>query len=209
MIEYIDHMGDDLRIANAARVSFKKHHDKFEPGDSGLLKFLYKHNHWTPFAHPQITFRIKMPIFIARQWFKHMIGVTRNEVSRRYVTESPEMWSPTYWRRSNPDKKQGSIDEPIPQNSQMLELWSKHMKQSVEMYEMMLIADICPEQARASLPQAMYTEFYETASLAAYLRIISLRYKPDAQKEIQEYAEKLRLSLVPLFPETFKIIGEI
>lgn len=127
-IQLIDHMGDDLMVVNAARVSMAKESewDSYGPWDKerwigknlskrdcGLISYLAKHNHWTPFSHPQIQLRIKMPIFIARQWFKHMVGFTRNEVSRRYVDDAPEFYVPTEWRKRAENVKQGSSDETI------------------------------------------------------------------------------------------------
>ena len=114
--EYIDHLGTDLTVVNAARVSFSKEsevftcRDEVEKGsDEGLISYLAKHNHWTPFSHPQITMRETVPIFVARQRFKHMVGFTYNEVSRRYVDDTPEFFSPDVWRqRPDGSMKQGS-----------------------------------------------------------------------------------------------------
>lgn len=209
MIDVIGILGNDLTVVNAARVSFNKEVSQFENKDYRLIKFLLKHNHWTPFSHPQLTLRIKMPIFIARQWFKHMIGFSRNEVSRRYVDSEPEFFIPEYLRSKAADKKQGSLLEENPQSQQLLKLLGDTYKRTQSCYENMLACGVCAEQARMVLPQAMYTEFYETASLAGYLRLVGLRKSPDAQKEIQDYAEKIYLILLGAFSQTMKAVNEL
>jgi len=107
-VNYIDHMGTDLTVCNAARVSFDKHHDLLTSGDEKLIGYLAKHDHWTPFSHCTATFRIKAPIFVARQLFKHKVGLTENEISRRYVDSEPEFYIPEVWRGKAKNKKQGS-----------------------------------------------------------------------------------------------------
>ena len=107
-VNYIDHMGTDLTVCNAARVSFDKHHDLLTSGDEKLIGYLAKHDHWTPFSHCTATFRIKAPIFVARQLFKHKVGLSENEISRRYVDNVPEFYLPTVWRGKADNKKQGS-----------------------------------------------------------------------------------------------------
>ncbi len=145
--------------------------------------------HWTPFSHVQITLRLKMPIFVARQWFKHQIGFTRNEVSRRYVKSTPQMFLPQEFRKAADNVKQGSSDEVVTE-SLVREAVGAFYKISQELYEAMVEGDdkVCAEQARMVLPQAMYTEFYETGSLAAYARLIRQRTDSHAQREIQAYA---------------------
>ena len=107
-VEYIDKMGSDLTVVNAARVSYSKQAEKFEDRDEKLLKFLAIHNHWSPFAHASIQFRIKAPVFVARQLVKHQVGLVWNEVSRRYVDFPPELYAPTEWRGRPLNSKQGS-----------------------------------------------------------------------------------------------------
>lgn len=209
MIELIDHMGNDLTIVNSARVSFNKHKEDFDNSDKRLIKYLIKHNHWTPFSHPMVTFRIKMPIFIARQWFKHMVGITRNEVSRRYVSDDPGYFLPGEFRKIAKDKKQGSSDKVSEQSPQLREECKKLFKQCDRTYKMILACGIAPEQARIVLPQATLTEFYETGSLAAYMRLLSLRLDENAQKEIREYATQIAIKLKELFPVTFKVWEEL
>ena len=107
-VKLIDLLGSDLTVVNAARVSFDKHHEKFEDNDEGLIRYLANHGHWTPFGHPQLQFRISAPIFVARQLVKHQVGLVWNEISRRYVDTEPMFWLPIEWRERATDKKQGS-----------------------------------------------------------------------------------------------------
>lgn len=198
--ELIDKMGDDTRVANAARVSFAKEVEQFNDKDVKLIKYLANHNHWTPFSHVMITMRETVPIFVARQRFKHVVGFTYNEVSRRYVDDAPEFYSPDTWRGAAENKKQGSSDE-------VIELWTKRGLVSIEgsslqgsyeilvsyakkVYLDMIAEGVAPEQARMVLPQSMYTSYYVTGSLAAWARAYKLRSDPHAQKEIQDLAEQ-------------------
>ena len=202
-VEIITHMGTDLTVVNAARVSMGKVKQEMGEGDKKLIQYLATHGHWTPFSQPQIQMRIKMPIFVARQWFKHQTGFTRNEISRRYVDDTPEFYSPTYWRLRAANVKQGSSNEvvfnnrPDPDNL----YW-----QAIQTYQHLLEQDVAPEMARMVLPQSMYTEFVETASLAAYARLVKLRLDPHAQMEIRQYAEVVSRLIEPLYPESWKAL---
>ena len=186
-------MGSDLSIVNAARVSFAKVHKKFdEKSDTGLINYLAKHNHWSPFGHESMQFYIKAPVFVARQLVKHQVGLTWNEVSRRYVDTEVEFYEPTEWRLAAENKKQGSSEETVEYNIFLAHKFAK------QCYENMLNMGIAPEMARMVLPQSMYTEWYWSGTLYAFARICNLRCKPDAQKETQnvgwgidKYARKL------------------
>lgn len=203
-VELIYHMGNDLMVVNAARVSFAKVSLKFKETDKGLIHYLAKHNHWTPFGHPQLQFRIKMPIFIAREWYRHNVGIVRNEVSRRYVDCTPELYIPKEWRKRNPDKKQGSLEEFVPDINGLRFYGEQQQWDSLKAYECLLEMGVAPEMARMVLPQSMYTEFIETASLYAYARICGLRIAPDAQKETRKYAEAISEQIAPLYPVSWK-----
>ena len=120
-VELLETFGDDLTVVNAARVSFDKTSTEFNEKDGGLIRYLAKHEHVSPFFHPQIRFRIKMPIFVAREWFRHTIGFARNEVSRRYVDTPPEIWIPTEFRERDPKIKQGSMSTLISNNEEISE----------------------------------------------------------------------------------------
>jgi thymidylate synthase (FAD) len=202
-VELLDVFGDDLTVVNAARVSFAKESHEMTAGDAKLVKYLAEHNHVTPFFHPQARFRLKMPIFVAREWFRHQIGFARNEVSRRYVDSDPEFWMPDELRERDSNKKQGSKDTKIQYNGHCLVKMKSHNDASLELYHYLLENKVCPEQARAVLPQSMMTEFIETGSLAAYARLYKLRTDPTAQREIQELAGQVGDLLAVKFPTSW------
>ncbi len=208
MIELLHVMGDDLMVVNAARVSFAKESTEFKEQDGKLINYLAKHNHISPFFHPQIQFRIKMPIFVAREWYRHQIGFSRNEVSRRYVSDTPECWDPTAdeFRAKDEKVKQGSKDEPVELADTAKNLYATSTRISLEAYDELLKLGVAPEIARTVLPQSMYTEFIETGSLAAYARLFKLRTSPDAQREIQKYARELGKLLEEKFPVSWKAL---
>jgi thymidylate synthase (FAD) len=199
-VELLDVFGDDLTVVNAARVSFAKESTEMSPGDTKLIKYLADHNHVTPFFHPQARFRLKMPIFVAREWFRHQIGFARNEVSRRYVDSDPEFWMPDTLRERDSNKKQGSKETPIQYNGHCLAKMGNHNESTLKLYKELMEFGVCPEQARAVLPQSMMTEFIETGSLAAYARLYKLRTDPTAQREIQELAGQVGDLLATRFP---------
>ena len=199
-VELLETFGSDLTVVNAARVSFNKESEEFNEKDAKLIKYLASHNHTSPFFHPQIRFRLKMPIFIAREWFRHTVGFARNEVSRRYVDYTPTVWVPTQFRARDPNLKQGSKDEFIEMNELMCDIYTKTVGLSIDAYKSLIEANVAPEMARAVLPQSMYTEFIETGSIAAYARLCGLRLDPSAQKEIQEYAKAVSDLLESKFP---------
>lgn len=205
-IKLIDKMGSDLTVVNAARVSFNKRKDSFDDSDEKLINFLAKHNHWTPFSQCQLQFHVKMPIFVARQHFKSSIGLTRNEVSRRYVKNDPEFWIPNVLRKSAENVKQGSSLESVENNDSLIAEMKKHYDSCNELYEKLLSNGVCAELARVILPQSMMTEFIETGSLSAYARIYGLRAEKTAQMEIQEYAKGYGKIICELFPNSWKAL---
>lgn len=207
-VELQDTFGSDLTVVNAARVSFAKEVNEFKEGDKKLINYLVKHNHISPFFHPQIRFRLKMPIFVAREWFRHTIGFSRNEVSRRYVDDEPEIFIPEELRARDSNKKQGSKDSSIENNDEMVQKIRDFSNQSLELYNELLSKQVAPEVARGVLPQNMYTEFIETASLYAYMRLCKLRLDPQAQKEIREYATLISKLLEHKFPASMKAFFE-
>lgn len=201
-VELIHSMGDDLMVVNAARVSFRKESKSFTSGDAKLIQYLAKHEHISPFFHPQIQFRIKMPIFVAREWYRHQIGFSRNEVSRRYVDSPPECYIPAEEdiRARDPKLKQGSKSEAVENSDVFQNVIKNGVEHSVSVYNSLLQNNVAPEIARMILPQSMYTEFIETGSLAAYARLYKLRTSPDAQREIQLYAQAVGDMLSQKFP---------
>jgi thymidylate synthase (FAD) len=202
-VELIDHMGSDLSIVNAARVSFAKLHEEFdEKSDTRLINYLAKHNHWSPFGHASMQFHIKAPVFVARQLVKHQIGLTWNEVSRRYVDTEVEFYEPTEWRLAAENKKQGSSEETVKYNLAPAHRFAK------ECYENMLNMGIAPEMARMVLPQSMMTEWYWSGTLYAFARVCNLRCKPDAQKETQNVGWDIDKYARKLFPVSWRALRD-
>ena len=198
-VELLETFGNDLTVVNAARVSLGKHADEFTEKDAKLIKYLADHEHTSPFFHPQLRFRLKMPIWMAREWFRHTIGFSRNEVSRRYVDDPPTFHIPEFRTRA-PGKKQGSNDDVHKDTESLRDYLKSECKDAVYAYELMLKNDVPPEQARMVLPQNMMTEFIETGSLAAYARLCHLRMGPDAQAEIRGVAGQVSELIKTKFP---------
>lgn len=207
-IDVMETFGSDLTVVNAARVSFAKEVDVMTERDGKLIQFLADHDHISPFFHPQVRLRIKMPIFVAREWFRHTIGLSRNEVSRRYVDTRPEVWYPSVegLRERDPKLKQGSKETAVSDSDALVEEMRAAGESAVAFYEYLLERGVAPEIARSVLPQGMYTEFIETGSLAAYARIWALRTDPGAQREIQAYARAIEALLMPSFPVSWKAL---
>jgi thymidylate synthase (FAD) len=208
-VELLDTFGDDLTVVNAARVSFAKEATEMSQRDAKLVKYLAEHNHITPFFHPQVRFRLKMPIYVAREWFRHQIGFARNEVSRRYVDDKPECYvpAPGQLRERDVNKKQGSKSTPIADESVWREKVAAFQEGAIAFYEELLAQRVAPEVARGVLPQSMYTEFIETGSLSAYARLCGLRCDPHAQAEIQAYARAVSELLAPAFPVSWAALS--
>lgn len=221
--EYINHMGDDLSVVNAARVSFDKESEwepcdsssscptvwteddrgnwvKLSEADAKLIRYLAKHNHWTPFAHTSIQLRMKAPVPIRTQCFKHKAGFTENEESRRYISSTPELFVPKVFR----SKPEGSVKQGSGAAHSASEGWKAVYTdfgiEAINMYEQMIAEGICPEQARLILPQGCYVNWIWTGNLASFARFYNQRTDPHAQKEIQELAEMVGEIIQPLFP---------
>jgi len=219
-VQYVDHMGSDLTVVNSARVSFDNQSEWDDMGegilsekDEKLIRYLSKHNHWTPFAHPQITLRIKAPISIRTQCFKHKQGFVENEISRRYVDFKPDFYYPRWRERPDKNKKQGSsgwLEGPGSAGVRAGTSWFRYetydyvIRQSLRVYENLISSNVAPEQARFVLPQSMYTEWYWTGSLAAYGRFFKLRSDSNAQWEIQEYSRAIGKIVKSLFPVSWE-----
>lgn len=215
-VDYIAHMGDDLMVANAARVSFDKASEledgKLSQKDAKLLNYLAKHNHWTPFAHPQITLRETVPIFVARQRFKHVVGFVYNEVSRRYVDDEPTFFFPKTWRgRPEASIKQGSSDTEISMIQPGVpidDVYAVSLAKVTHLYNDMLDAGVAPEQARMVLPQSMMTSYYVTGSLSAWARFYKQRTEHTAQSEIRDLADQVGEIIQPLYPVSWSVLTE-
>ncbi len=227
-VELMDHMGSDLTVCNAARVSFNKESEwgvdfdaiarlkscpynkddvrLLKEKDEKLIRYLAKHNHWTPFAHPQITLRVKAPVSIRTQFFKHKQGFVENEISRRYVSYEPEFYSPTWRGKPTDGAKQGSEDFVTEETRTNLydAIYRESCETALHVYNTLIEKGIAPEQARFVLPQGMYTEWYWTGSLAAYARFYKQRKDDHAQWEIREYANAVGKIIEPYFPVSWK-----
>jgi thymidylate synthase (FAD) len=201
-VQYVSHMGDDLTVVNAARVSFQKISEDFTDKDGKLIAYLAKHKHWTPFAHPQITLRIKAPIFVRTQLFKHKVGFTENEVSRRYVSDPPSVYFPRWRGKPTNGAKQGSEDfMPVDDDYNTVNRhYELTVREALLTYDELLKRGVAPEQARAVLPQGTYTEWWWTGSLSAFARVYAQRSDPHAQWECQQYAHAMSAIIAPLFP---------
>lgn len=255
-VQYMDHMGTDLTVVNAARVSFDKesewlpggvgsseddpawlghyYEDSYTDGpvpvlkelyerDTKLINYLAKHDHWTPFGQCNLQLRIKMPIFVARQMMRSNIGIVWNEVSRRYVDSDPEFYEPDVWRgRPEGSIKQGSgADEvthwtwcdPVTgivgqEPRELSEVFPHHMQQQKAYYKSMLLAGVCPEQARMVLPQSTYTEVVGNFTLAALARVYTQRADSHAQWEIQQYALAMGEIASKYFPVSWEALTQ-
>lgn len=204
-VKYIDHMGSDLSVVNAARVSFNKYHEEFdEDRDEGLIHYLAKHGHTSPFNHTFITLHVKAPVFVARQLVKHKFMLW-NEVSRRYVDDEPEFYVPEVWRGKSKDKKQGS-EGVVPSALEVAHQVKCTSQDALNNYRRLLLQGVCPEQARMILPLNTYTEWYWSGTLGAWVSMYNLRSKPDTQQETQEIARQVGDIIQPLFPVSWSAL---
>ena len=209
-VKLIDHMGTDLSVVNAARVSFAKENKEFQVvDDSRLIRYLAKHNHWSPFGHASLQFHITAPIFVARQLVKHQVGLVWNEVSRRYVDTEVEFYVPKEWR-ARPDKsiKQGSAEEVVDINPRgdIVNHYQHALKQAKWSYEQLIRQGVAPEMARMVLPQSTMTEWYWSGTLMAFARVCNLRCKEDAQKETQDIANDIDKLCREQFPVSWNAL---
>ena len=199
-------MGDDLTVVNAARVSFANTSYGLEKRDVKLIEYLAKHNHWTPFGHVQFSFRVKAPIFVARQLAKHQVGLVWNEVSRRYVKDDPEFFTPDMWRGTAANVKQGSSDESVYDPEYCSDTLEDLHTAALHAYDSLLEEGVAPEQARMVLPLSMYTEWVWTGSLAAFMRVVNLRTHPTAQEEVKVVARKIGSYIKQACPHSYEAL---
>ena len=221
-VKFIDKMGSDLSVVNAARVSFAKESEwesipeagpiegLLSSQDEKLIGYLAKHNHWSPFGHASMQFHIKAPVFVARQLVKHQVGLVWNEVSRRYVDDEVEFYVPEDWRGAPENSKQGSSSEVIDINpyNRMIDDYQSVCKTAKWTYEYLLGKGVAPEQARMVLPQSMMTEWYWSGTLMAFARVCNLRCKPDTQLETQMVANQIDEVGEEYFPVSWKALRD-
>ena len=199
----IDSCGSDLSTVNAARVSFGKRHTEMTSGDTKLIQYLASHGHISPFGHAFASFHCKAPIFVARQLVKHKF-LRWNEISRRYVDDEPEFYTPDVWRgKPTSDKKQGS--EGVVHTNADPD-FVNHT--ALRTYNEMIAEGVAPEMARGVLPQSTMTEWYWSGSLDAFASVCKLRCEPDTQAESQELAWKIYHQMEDLFPVSWVALME-
>lgn len=196
-VELVRVSGSDVDVVNAARVSFGKFISTMTERDQKLIQYLIKHSHTSPFEHNQLSFRIKCPIFIARQWMRHRMN-SYNEISYRYVKSALEFYIPTHWRYQDPKNKQASLGEF--QNENLLHTYKNALATAVATYEELLTQGVCREIARGILPLSTYTQFIFTCNLHSLMNFMRLRLHEGAQHEIQVYAQALLKLALPHFP---------
>ena len=215
-VTYVDHMGSDLSVVNAARVSFGKKSaweqrvhpsgdyadDVLAERDTKLIKYLAKHKHKSPFNHTFTTLHVKAPVFVARQLVKHEY-MPWNEISRRYVDEEPELYEAPIWRGRSADKKQGSEGE-VKSNANIF----YHNNQSLMVYKQLLDEGVAPEQARMVLPQSMMTEWYWSGTVFSFAKMCSLRCKDDTQAETRVVADAIDEEMENLYPISWEALKE-
>jgi len=203
----VDHMGSDLTVVNAARVSFAKVSNELNDNDERLINYLAAHGHWSPFAHAFLQYRIKAPVFVARQLVKHQVGLCWNEVSRRYVDDPPEFYNPTIWRGRPQNSKQGSDGEVEDQNSAKLILEQTNLL-AYKNYNALIAQGVAPEQARMILPQTMMTEWYWSGSLQAFARVCNQRLDDHSQEETRAIAAMIQEQAMAKFPVSWIALSE-
>lgn len=204
-VDLVDHMGTDLTVVNTARVSFDKTSSTLDEKDIKLINYLARHNHWSPFSHCFLQFRVKAPIFIARQLAKHQVGLSWNEVSRRYVDSEPEFYEPDTWRGKPENVKQGSEGEAKSQYFPNLYIGDV-TQLALTNYNKMITQGVAPEMARMILPQNMYTEWYWSGSLYAFSRVCQLRLDKTSQIEVQQVARQISAYCTTKFPHSWNAL---
>lgn len=217
-VELVDWLGSDLTVVNSARVSFGKRKKSLSDGDRKLIHYLAEHKHWSPFRHVQLQFHCKVPEFVARQWYKHVVGIAYseaptvdhawNEISLRYVDASEfDFYTPAGFRRQSEDNKQASTDELVQDPDGALEREVRnHCQKALDLYHRLLEHGVAREQARGVLPLNIYTEFYWTVSLQALVNFIHLRKHPGAQYEIRLYADALEALTRHAVPASYEAL---
>lgn len=207
-VDYIDHMGSDNSVVKAARVSFAGDNEEArgEDKDAKLIKYLANHGHWTPFAHTSITLRMTAPVPIRTQCFKHKVGFSENEESRRYISGTPELFTPNF-RGQVKNKKQGSGGNLTGIDKVNADYLYKHSTmRAIATYALMLDKGVCEEQARFVLPQGCLVNWYWTGSLSAFARFVKQRSDSHAQLEIQELAKMVSDVIQPLYPVSWEAL---
>jgi thymidylate synthase (FAD) len=210
-IELLSHTANgDLLVVNAARCSFDKQHEEFDgEKDTRLINYLAREGHFLPFRHPSATIRIHVPIFALRQLSKHQVGMSWSEVSRRYISTEPEFWTPEDLRTRPDNIKQGSAESLLKGHTSILKVsYLNNYKEALQTYNYLLDQGVCPEQARAVLPQSMYTTTVTTGTLLSWHHLYTQRTEEHTQLETQEYAQAIGQILAHCFPVSWRALND-
>lgn len=225
-VELVDSVGSDLTVVNSARVSFGKHKEELDLNDEKLIDYLIKHRHTSVLEHNFVTFRFKVPLFVRSQHHRHRTW-SYNEISRRYTDFNIEFYQPKTFRTQHKSNRQASnfdelVDPVINKHEENHPKWGEwihpiyasqalasHNEDSLRLYQQMIDAGVCKEQARMILPQSMYTEYYGSANLNNILKFVDLRTHEGAQWEIQRVGEAVLEIVSDLYPVTVKSYQKI
>jgi thymidylate synthase (FAD) len=199
LLELIRVSGSDVDVVNAARVSYGKYVTSVTARDAKLIQFLMDHQHTSPFEHNQLSFRVKAPLFVARQWMRHRMN-SYNEISYRYVKAPFEFYKPPFWRYQDTQNKQVSYGSFSDQD--LDQMYGSAIDHAVQVYETMLARGVCRELARGVLPLCTYTQFIFTTNLHSLMHFFKLRLNPGAQHEIRQYAKCMLDCAKKYFPIT-------
>ena len=197
-VRLVDSMGSDLSVVNAARISYNRSSSEMDDKDLKLLKYLWDNKHTSPFRHAFVQIHIKAPIFIFRQWQKHQVGCSWNEMSGRYVKMKEEFYNPDLWRKQHKTNKQSS-EGAVQDQRRMTDDYNDALTCCIDVYRSLLNAGVAREQARLVLPTSLYSECIWTCSLQALMHFLKERLNPAAQQEIQSYAQAVLKLTSPLF----------
>ena len=197
-VRLVDSMGSDLSVVNAARISYNRSSNEMDEKDLKLLKYLWNNKHTSPFRHAFVQIHIKAPIFIFRQWQKHQVGCSWNEMSGRYVKMKEEFYNPDLWRKQHKTNKQSS-EGAVQDQRRMTDEYNDALTTCIDVYRNLLNAGVAREQARLVLPTSLYSECIWTCSLQALMHFLRERMNPAAQQEIQDYARAVLKLTSPLF----------
>lgn len=211
-VALVQHVGDDKSVVNAARVSFGGDNSlPLDARDEKLIRYLLREKHGSPFEHNLLTYKIVCPIFVDRQMVRHRVGVSKNEISGRYVEVRERMYTPAEFRRQARSNRQASVpdEDGVIDQREAHDVWAGAWRAAYDAYGRLLALGVTREQARGVLPQAMYTESYWTFNLRSLLHFLSLRDHPGAQYETMMYARALAELAEPLFPVTFRAWREL
>ena len=213
-VEYVQHMGNDLTIVNAARVSFGVEKDEVDERDKKLIRYLVKNRHTSTLEHNVVTFKFTVPLFVRGQHHRHRTW-SYNEISRRYTDLNIQFYEPASFRTQHKSNRQASNEDQTI-NPEMefdkttaFQLVQNHHKKSLDLFNRLIDAGVCREQARGVLPQNLYTEYYGTVNLSNLIKFINLRDDSHAQWEIQKVAQACKEIATELWPVAMQTYNEL